>query len=239
MQLGEESYTIEGKSLSFIPQDRGNKMKGYGKTLILILGKSLLMELLKNPYASRVQRILNSPLISKTPLHFRLDQDQYTLTEQIFWRIHKELTLCAADSQSVTELYLLEIILQILRCGQMKKEKTSVFLEASPLWSVKDTVQYIHDHYDQSLSLNELAHRCAYNPSYFSRVFKEQTGIALFEYINRLRIEGACRLLKNSEMSILDIAFAVGYNNVSFFNRYFKKLHSMSPGEYRRKIKSR
>jgi AraC-like DNA-binding protein len=76
-----------------------------------------------------------------------------------------------------------------------------------------------------------------FNPSYFSRAFKHKAGMPLFEYVNHLRIRKACILLKRSALSIIEIAFSVGYNNISFFNRYFRKIMKMSPREYRISIK--
>ena len=82
----------------------------------------------------------------------------------------------------------------------------------------------------------EICELCNLNPTYLSRKFKEETGLNLFEYINRIRIERACRLLKQTRKTVLEIAYQVGYNNISFFNRYFRKTLGMSPGEYRKSI---
>ncbi|HAE22166.1 MAG TPA: hypothetical protein DCG47_07575 [Spirochaetaceae bacterium] len=71
------------------------------------------------------------------------------------------------------------------------------------------------------------------NTSDFSRRFKELAGCPLFEFINRQRIKRACALLKSSGLSIIEIAEAVGYNNLSFFNRYFLRIVGVSPREYR------
>ena len=92
---------------------------------------------------------------------------------------------------------------------------------------------YIKTHYADESSLPILAGLCGLTPGYLSRTFREKTGTPLFEFINRIRVQKACTLLKRSDMSIIDIAFSVGYNNVSFFNRYFRKILNMSPREYR------
>ncbi len=103
--------------------------------------------------------------------------------------------------------------------------------------TLAQVVAYIQSHYDGEFSLHSLARLCGLTPSYFSRVFKEKTGTPVFEYINRIRVRKACVLLKRSNMSIIEIAYAVGYNNVSFFNRYFRKLNGMSPREYKKYIR--
>jgi hypothetical protein len=66
-----------------------------------------------------------------------------------------------------------------------------------------------------------------------TRLFARQTGMHMFEYLNRVRIQKSCLLLKRSSMSIVEIAFAVGCNNLSHFNRYFRRIMEMSPRAYR------
>ncbi len=95
-------------------------------------------------------------------------------------------------------------------------------------------IAYIEAHYSEEFSLADLSSMLGLTPSYFSRVFHSTTGMPLFEYINTIRIRKACALLKRTDMSILDIAYAVGYNNLSFFNRYFRKIMNTSPREYKR-----
>jgi AraC-like DNA-binding protein len=106
------------------------------------------------------------------------------------------------------------------------------------IWNIEDLADHIRNHFDAPLSLDEMAARCALNASYLSRSFKNKTGTTIFAYLNRIRIEKACLLLKNSDLTITEIAFSVGYNNISFFNRMFKRAMAVTPGEYRRRIRS-
>ncbi len=76
--------------------------------------------------------------------------------------------------------------------------------------------------------------RCALNTSDFARRFKSLTGSPLFECLNRRRVERAALLLKDGDLPVIEIAFSVGYNNLSFFNRYFLRLMGRTPTQYRR-----
>jgi len=100
-------------------------------------------------------------------------------------------------------------------------------------WSVEDAVRYVEEHYAESFSLDFFVSRCALNTSDFSRRFKERAGCPLFEYLNRQRVRRACALLKGGDLPVIEIALAVGYNNLSFFNRYFLRIMRMTPREYR------
>lgn len=110
---------------------------------------------------------------------------------------------------------------------------------------IKDTVKrneidvvidYVNHNYSEDITLQKLADISGFNPSYLSRLFKEKVGKSIFETINNLRINKACKLLKNTNLTIIEIAYTVGYNNVSFFNRYFRKIMNRSPSEYRNQL---
>lgn len=109
--------------------------------------------------------------------------------------------------------------------------------DAGP-WRIEDAVRWAAEHCAETHSLDFYVTRCATNPSDFSRRFKAVAGCPLFEYINRKRIERACVLLKTTERSILEVAFAVGYNNLSFFNRYFLRLMGLPPRAWREASRS-
>ena len=98
-----------------------------------------------------------------------------------------------------------------------------------PHLTIDELIFYVKNNYTESFTLENLASKCGFNPSYFSRTFKNKTGLTVFEYINKIRIEKACRLLKRTDMTVIEIAYSTGYNNISFFNRYFRKLMHMSP----------
>ena len=73
--------------------------------------------------------------------------------------------------------------------------------------------------------------------SYFCRILKDELGYTFTEYVNHLRVERAKLYLRDSTMSIADIAYAVGFDDQSYFTRIFKKLTNVSPGQYRKSKK--
>jgi YesN/AraC family two-component response regulator len=108
----------------------------------------------------------------------------------------------------------------------------------SKMSEIKNPVDMLIDHIDENyceeINLGDLSALVNLNPSYISRLFSEKKGVTIFEYINEKRILKAAHLLKNTVLSVIEISMMVGYNNLSFFNRTFKKLMNMSPKEYRR-----
>ncbi len=98
---------------------------------------------------------------------------------------------------------------------------------------IEPVKHYIEDNYACStLSLAEVASISGLNEKYFSSKFKKETGVTFVEYVTNVRIEAAKKLLKNTNMKIVEISDAVGYNNSEHFVRVFKKKVGLSPREY-------
>ena len=100
-----------------------------------------------------------------------------------------------------------------------------------------EIIEYIEKNCFEKISINELAEKSFYTPSYFSRMFKECYGMTLTSYIQKQRIDKAQQLLTESDMSINKICSYVGYNDKTQFYKIFKK-HSngLLPNEYRKKF---
>ena len=99
--------------------------------------------------------------------------------------------------------------------------------------SIERVINYLVDGYDQSHSLAELTTMVDWSPSYLSRRFAHTVGIGPIEYLNRIRIEKACRLLTDTALSITEVASAVGYNEIPYFNRRFKATVGVTPTAFR------
>jgi AraC-like DNA-binding protein len=93
--------------------------------------------------------------------------------------------------------------------------------------------EYMESHYLEDLSAAELSRRAGLSRFHFSRLFSELTGRTVTEYVNHIRITRSEHLLRNTEMTVSEIALASGYQDVSYFSRTFKKFKSVSPSEFR------
>jgi len=98
---------------------------------------------------------------------------------------------------------------------------------------VKQASAYIQQNYTRSFSLIELSESIGVSKSYLSRIFKTDTGISLWDYLNRFRIQKAKELLLLTDESITEVAADVGYEDVSYFSRVFRKIAGCSPRAYR------
>ena len=93
--------------------------------------------------------------------------------------------------------------------------------------------QFISDNQSEELSLNQVAKAVNMSSFYFCKKFKKITGIHFTEYINRLRIEKSRDLLLNPNLRVSEIAYEVGFQSLTHFNRMFKRVLGSSPTDYR------
>lgn len=107
----------------------------------------------------------------------------------------------------------------------MQSKENRVILQAK---------EYVAQHYAEGIGLNDVAKHVCLSASYFSTLFKNETGSGFVEYVRHVRIEQAKRLLRESKMRIADIARKVGYHDMKFFNKVFYKETNVTPSEYRK-----
>jgi Response regulator containing CheY-like receiver domain and AraC-type DNA-binding domain len=96
--------------------------------------------------------------------------------------------------------------------------------------------KYISDNYNLDITLDEIAKESCVSPHYFSRLFKEETGENFIDYLTRVRINKAKDLMQNSNISIKEICYKIGYNDPNYFSRLFKKVQKVSPTDYLKSI---
>jgi AraC-like DNA-binding protein/ligand-binding sensor protein len=97
--------------------------------------------------------------------------------------------------------------------------------------------QYIQENQEEDLTLGQVAKAVNASSFYFCKMFKKATGLNFTEYVSRVRIESAKNLLLNPNLRISEIAYQVGFQSLTHFNRVFKKIVGEAPTEYRSKLK--
>jgi AraC-like DNA-binding protein len=113
-------------------------------------------------------------------------------------------------------------------------ESLAIIEEGSEPAAIAKARKYIHAHLDQPLPLGLVARQAGLSESHFCRLFKESAGLTLTDYVNRCRIDWAKRELLKPEARISEIAFLIGYQSLSQFNRSFARIVGLSPTLYRR-----
>ena len=99
-------------------------------------------------------------------------------------------------------------------------------------------LDYIRNRSSERMTLESLAKECFYNPSYFSRLFREHYGVTVINFINQSRLEKAKDMLKNTNLSIEEISVAAGFSSRKTFYKLLKQKDNCTPYEYREKWKN-
>ncbi|MEK3881815.1 AraC family transcriptional regulator [Paenibacillus sp. PL2-23] len=133
-------------------------------------------------------------------------------------------------------LYLM--LADLAASGKRSSRMDSSRSESSKIERLKAVIAYIQHNYERQLRLSELAALIPMSEGHFSRFFKSMTRQSPMDYINSYRIRQAAELLREQERKISDIAMEVGYDNISYFIRVFRKVMHCSPSDFRKRLPS-
>lgn len=133
-------------------------------------------------------------------------------------------------------LELMAVLFELAECGQYRTLSSSSFVDRRPTGDsrrVQKVQEYINQHYKEEIRLADLAQLVGMTPTAFSRFFKLRTGRSISDYVIDIRLGHATRKLVDSTNSVAEICFECGFNNISNFNRIFKKKKGSSPKAFR------
>ncbi len=103
--------------------------------------------------------------------------------------------------------------------------------------SIRSAIDYMKSHYAEKITLQETAQQAGYAPSYFSRIFREETGKTFKEYLNEIRVEQSKKLLLAGKQSISEICTMTGFSDQSYFCKTFRRLTGSTPDNFRKRTR--
>lgn len=153
-------------------------------------------------------------------------------------RILREKAGDQLGSDLLNYLMLMELFVLISRA--LKAEWENSIKNKSPKIKelMQSAIRFVHNNYEREISITDIAKYVFLSPSYFTRAFKENTGLSPMQYLLNVRIKRACELLLESDMKAGEIAHSVGFSNQQRFNDMFKKQMKMTPMQYRNTSKN-
>ena len=126
------------------------------------------------------------------------------------------------------------LLRQGIQAEIQRLKEAKALREMRPITEAK---HYIQQHYQEALRLEDVSTAVGFNATYFSTLFKKETGQNFMDYLTELRISKAKELLCGEELSVQDVAEQVGYRDLKYFSRLFKKLTGVSPSDYKKLYK--
>lgn len=148
----------------------------------------------------------------------------------------RQIDLVCADQTTGWQLAVKSALFYFFFLLISERQKKTVSISHNPksLEKMKTVLKYVEEHYTEKLTIDDMAELIFYSKSHFMKFFKAHMGTGFTEYLNDYRLTMAARLLKSSDESILMIAEESGFDNLSYFNRIFKRKYGVSPGSYRK-----
>lgn len=145
----------------------------------------------------------------------------------------RELVTTYRQNFNFSKLFLKGITISLFKKVLEKIQKTNV---SSNKENIYEIVKYIHDHYKDNISNEDLAKLFNFHPNYLSTLFLENTGTTLHKYIIKYRLSRALKLLVTTNMSLGDICDHVNIKDQHYFSRIFKKYYGVPPSKFKQKL---
>jgi AraC-like DNA-binding protein len=167
---------------------------------------------------------------------FKLSQQGVLISKEADQKIISELIKGVYNSKGVERLILffrtLETIANTTDYQLLSSLGYTNSVSNADTERINKVMNYLMDNYTQEIQLDKIADLVNLNRSSFCRYFKNKTHKTCSQFLNEIRIANACKLLITGEMTISQICYEIGYNNISHFNRQFKLINGLTAKEY-------
>ena len=167
-------------------------------------------------------------------IKYDLGQPDYSVIRSLT----ETIISCANKNNPYDDLLLKSVLFQLFWYFE-KNDNPSASQSYNVSYSslIRPALEHITYCYMNSITIDELAAKCAISTSHFMSSFRKAVGCSAIEFLTHLRIKAACTALTETTDNILTISFSCGFHNLSNFNRQFKKITGNSPREYRKRFK--
>ena len=220
----EERYRTQNEIMSAV--ENGNRAK---------LEKIINEELFS--FGKLPDRIPNDPLRSRKNLAFvtntllRISAERGGLHPVYIDSISEKYAIHIEKTSTIQQLSDLQMKMYFEYCDAVKKLSLKQFNRL-----IRNAIEFIRLNLDQDLRLETIAGAINASRYELSRQFKKETGKSITEYINEMRINEAIKIMESENLTITDIAQLVGFNDVNYFTKVFKKVFGMTPSKYRNSV---
>ena len=219
-QIGDEVWTLKPGDVILIPKgvlhNTSNLNHGCTERMLLNFSASAL------PPSVKMLKCFDQRLIV-------LEGEKQQQLQELMHKIEAEQEKNEPLSQELMCAYLWELLILFSRSLSDEKPKQRVKDD-----SVLPIKQYIDEHWQDSIALEELGKLFAISPCHLSKKFRKSMGFGLHEYIELVRMMHAEHMLIKSKCTVAQIAESCGFSNANYFSSVFKRIHGCSPKTYQK-----
>lgn len=239
MAFGETDVEYKTGMLTIIPPNFPHYTKSREGTesgweyLFMNLSDLLLEFYPNNPiYTKKI-----SERISTKGQYYMADENEQIIN--LFRMIMEEYKNKAGSfSGEYVRGLLLALLISIARGDAETVDKPVIYQHSAGMFQISNALEYIRQNYMETIKMGVLAEACNLSETHFRRLFAEYMDTTPLEYINLVRVQEACDLMKKTRCSMEEIAARVGYTAISTFNRNFRKNIGTSPYQYKKSIEN-
>lgn len=167
---------------------------------------------------------------------YHLNRDQQALILSLFRSIRHSLDKKDRNYRIGIDVEIISYFCKLSSFARRQKYELPNDEENPKYKAAYGIADYLSQNYEKNVSLDELSERFFLSKYYICKIFKEVTGYTVSEYINIHRIRRAKRYLEETDMGISEIAFALGYESLTYFEKKFKNYMTISPLKYRKTL---
>lgn len=154
----------------------------------------------------------------------RVFHDTDGSVRRIIRNMEREYADCRTGHMEMLRCYLTQVLVLAARACETRV----------PHEAVTKVMEYLKHHYAEPLSLDALSQLVGYTPQYLSSLFSNEVGMSIQMFLQRMRVEEACKLLVGTNLSVAEVASSVGYQDTRHFSKVFCRYQTISPKEYRK-----
>lgn len=227
MTIGEDEFTAKSGDIIFI---KGGLLHGGipKNCLYECIVYNLDSLMTSSPAGERLLKKVSSNSIEICSHISTSDKDLSRITDRMFGHMKTR-----AEGHELTVIgAFYEFFGYILEHGWYKEAQSISAKDGRRIQHLKNVIATIEEHYDECITLDDLARAAGMNSKYFCRYFREMTHRTPIDYLNYYRIEQACFKLATSNDSIAEIGMSCGFNDESYFIKTFKKYKGVTPKKY-------
>lgn len=241
MRVGSEVFTVKKNDSLIIPPRYPHKGTGIctEKTLFhwLHFQTTANYEIDESPvntFTGSTSSFANSSYHIAIPMHQSLNTDNAEAIISLMSRLETQSIDFYSRSSTISKssanaFYQQELFMKILQRLSLVVNKVS-HVEIAYI-----AMQYMHSHYAENISLETLAKVTNCHPTHLIRCMKKQYNLSPIQALTKIRLNNACILLSEGDLSVTEIAYLTGFSSVSYFGKLFKDAFACSPKEYRAK----
>ncbi len=230
----------------------GNQISDYREGDLVLLGSNLPHGFTTDDYCDQIVIQLNEDFLGRT----FINKPELRSVKSLFSRAKRGLEYKETVKKKATKLiskivkkngfnqliYLLELLKHLADSNDVEEictKEYAVDFKESELSRTKLVYAHIMENFRKDVSVKEIAEKLNISEASFYKFIKKQTSKTYTQIVNEFRANYASKLLISTDKTIAQICFESGYNNVSYFNRKFKKIMDLTPGEFRKQFSKR